>query len=772
MAGDSVATIPRPPSPSPRQEKEEVSQEAGVDEGTEKKRYTVKDTLVLAILSLGVIYGDIGTSTLYTLNGLFPASSPVPSSEDIVGGVSCILWALLLVPIVKYCFVALEFGTGHSEGGPFAIYTTLFPPAEEKHSGWRTLTTYAEATSPPGSSRKATKVLHRPAVKFALFVLVLLGVALTVADGMLTPAVSVTSAVAGIAVAFPSVTSSIVGISVALLAVLFIAQALGTKRIGVAFSPIIAVWFLLNGVGGAINIAKHPAIFRAFDPSRAVMLFVRTGNYDLLNGVILCITGCEAVFANLGQFSKGSIRLAFLSFATPCLMLQYLGQGASLIDNPETIIQNVFFQSIPGGVGSGFWWVTWIFAVLSAIIASQAMITATFSLVQQLTQLHVMPALKIVYTDDDSRGRIYVPMVNFLLFVGCIGLTCGFGTDVGLTAAYGFAISGVLCVTTLMIALAIPQIKGLPVFLGVVYFVFSGFIDGLFLGATSKKIPHGAWFPLGLACVLTILLLGWSWAKGLENTFDRLHRYRLSEVMRPISDEPEEQQEHEDEKGEGEIAEVGRTSGEGENGLRRRAPGLPGYEIRGGGAEVARPPVFALFHNHSSSAGEGAPHSFTAFLRSYPALPRIIIFLSIRTCGVPHVAPSDRYLVDKLRAFDGVFVATISFGFRDVVDLSDVAGPLSTRIIALESRSARNVEELNGTVRKVDQALHGAVTHIVPHFHVSADQSTNRNKLIRLIRTFLLEEVYRRVAVNFDPTDQFKFGSEEDVLRMGVTAVL
>lgn len=232
------------------------------------------------------------------------------------------------------------------------------------------------ATAPP-SSLAATSFLHRPLIKLFLFCLTLFGVCLTVADGMLTPAVSVTSAVVGLSYGAPKAASAVVGISCGILVVLFMVQPFGTKKIATLFSPIVLVWLALNGVCGIINIAAHPAIFRAFDPSRAVMLFVRTKNFDLLAGVILCITGVEALFAkwvhpfsvaltchtpltlaprSLGQFSKGSIRLAFCCFAAPCLVLQYLGQGAKLITGGEAVLSNVFFNAIPGGVGGGLWW--------------------------------------------------------------------------------------------------------------------------------------------------------------------------------------------------------------------------------------------------------------------------------------------------------------------------------------------------------------------------------------------------------------------------------
>ncbi|BGO93261.1 hypothetical protein NBRC10512_000086 [Rhodotorula toruloides] len=747
-------------------------------EPPERPKITTRQTLVLAFLSLGVIYGDIGTSTLYTLNGIFPAAGAMPSEEDIVGGVSAIVWAILLVPVIKYCLIALEFGTSHGEGGPFAVFTTLYPPRQSKQDGWRTLTTYTMATAPP-SSLAATSFLHRPLIKLFLFCLTLFGVCLTVADGMLTPAVSVTSAIVGLSYGAPKAANAVVGISCGVLVVLFMVQPFGTKKIATLFSPIVLVWLGLNGICGIINIAAHPAIFRAFDPSRAVMLFVRTKNFDLLAGVILCITGVEALFANLGQFSKGSIRLAFCCFAAPCLVLQYLGQGAKLVTGGEAVLSNVFFNAIPGGVGGGLWWTVWIFAVLAAVIASQAMITATFSLVEQLVSLNVMPPIRIVHTDSTSRGRIFVPAVNFLVLVGTLGLTIGFGTEAGLTNAYGLAVSGVMIITTTILAVAMAQVKHLPVLVAIGYFLLSAFIDGLFFGASLKKVPTGAWFSIGLATILLVLLLGWSWARGLEEQFDKNHRYRLSEIMKPsrggadaAATEKKDAKEGEG-KTETETAAVAQLERGGEAGpVQRRRPHPPAYEATVGGASLARLPVFALFHNHSSSSSDGAPHSFVGFLRSYPALPRIIVFLSVRVVGVPHVTPEDRYLVDRLRQFDGLYTATVSFGYRDKIDLSDVARPLRDRIVALESRSVEGRGALEEKVAKIDEALNGAVTHILPHYHVSADKSSRRPWLVNYLRSFMLEEVYRRVKVNFDAYEGWDFGSEEDVLRMGVAATL
>ncbi|GAA5888422.1 hypothetical protein JCM5296_000624 [Sporobolomyces johnsonii] len=750
-------------TPSDKKKEQPAVQTHGTSEDDPSDAVAASKVLLLALLSVGIVYGDIGTSPLYALSGLFPSRGPIPTKEDVIGGVSAILWAITLVPFIKYAAIALAFGSTHSdtagEGGPYALWCSMFPPHQNQEEGV-TPGPYTDANSSADVSpsiAKAMKFFRRKTFQAIFYGLVLFGVALTISDGLLTPAVSVVSAVQGIAIASPSVGHSIVPISCAILVVLFCLQPFGTRRVGSLFAPIMCIWFILIFVSGIINVTHYPGIFRAFDPSRAVMLFVRTKNYDLLQGVILALTGVEAMFANLGQFDKRSIRLAFTCFIYPALCLAYLGQGARLIQDPVAVLQNPFFHSIPGGSGSPFWWCTWVVAILAAIIASQALITATFSLVQQLTTLQVLPPIKVVHTDDSQQGRIYIPVVNFLLLVGTIGLTVGFGQSSNLTNAFGFAVSGVFIITTLTISVAIVEIKHLPIILALVFLVLAGFVDCLFFGATIKKVPHGAWFPLGLACLLVIFFIGWSAAKSLERTFDRKNRHRLSDLLH-----------HPNPPSPGEKVEEGGTSeavGAGEGALPQYGE-LQGFK----GMALARLPVFALFHDQTPSTQGTAPHSFTAFLRSYPSLPQIIVFLTIRTVAVPHVAEEDRYLVSRLRSFDGVYLATLSFGYRDSIDLSNVAQPLRDRIVALETRGSP--EGIEQRIAKVDCAIKGSVTHILPHLHIMADPEAPVPKVVRYVRTFLLEEVYRRVKVNFPDFALYRFQDAEDVLRMGVCARL
>lgn len=373
-----------------------------------------------------------------------------------------IIWALTIIPLIKYAIIALEFGTQSTgEGGPFAIYTALYPPKEETDDN-RVLTSYT-TTSGYNSGAREGSFLDKPLVQRVLFGIVLFATCLTFSDGLLTPAVSVVSAVQGIAVAAPSVGNATVPISIAILVCLFILQALGTQKVGFLFGPVVALWLATTAISGAINIHSYPGVFRAFDPSRAVALFIRTGNFDLLSGVLLCITGVEAMvsflarsfsfssilkkkkltiflffsffvffflfsfpylqFANLGQFNKQSIRISFMGYVYPCLIIAYLGQGARLIVDGDNVISNVFFQSVPGGVGTGFWYFTFVLAILAAIIASQAMISATFSLIQQLTRLEAMPALKIIHTNNEAEGQVFCPSVNIIVMIGTIALS-------------------------------------------------------------------------------------------------------------------------------------------------------------------------------------------------------------------------------------------------------------------------------------------------------------------------------------------------------------
>ncbi|THG94244.1 hypothetical protein EW026_g7186 [Hermanssonia centrifuga] len=401
--------------------------------------------LTLSFQTLGIIYSDIGTSPLYVLNGIWHADHPAPSEEDVGGGISAIVWALTILPLLKYVLICLRFGTTEGEGGTYALFQGLFPPERKDPEADRILT---------GDSFKKSVVSKTK--REAL-------VASSSPHGVFTPAVSVTSAVSGIAIAKPSVGDDVIPILIADSSPVIV-YTLDNSIFQVTF-----IWLALLASTGIVNIISYPGIFRAFDPSRAIMLFVRTRDYDLLAGVLLAITGCEALFANLGQFNMASIQLSFASFVYPSLVLAYLGQD----------VINIHVLMLMGRI-------IYVFAILAT-----ALITATFSLVQQLINMRNVPAFRMVYTSDTIQGQVYIPSVNWALMVFTIIVVAAFKSPTALTNAYGFAVSTVMFTTTILIAFQFKYVKRLPAILAIGFFIVFGFFDeDTFDGSTRRNLRH------------------------------------------------------------------------------------------------------------------------------------------------------------------------------------------------------------------------------------------------------------------------------------------
>lgn len=731
--------------------------------------------LLLSFQTLGIIYSDIGTSPLYVLNGIWPASGPLPSEEDVIGGISAIIWSLTLLPLLKYVFICLRFGTHEGEGGTFALFQGLYPRKEQDSEYDRSLTRESL-----GQRSKSGTAKLSPHLRWPLMIWCLLGTSLTLADGIFTPAVSVTSAVGGIAVAEASVTSKIIPISIAFLLALFLAQPFGTSRIASVFAPITCIWLLLLGSTGIVNITSHPGVFRAFDPSRAVLLFVRTRDYDLLAGVLLAVTGCEAIFANLGQFNMTSIQLSFSCFVYPCLVLAYLGQGARLITDGQSVFSNIFYQTIPGSSGGPLFWILYVFAILATIIASQAMITATFSLIQQLVNMKSLPPIRMVYTSDKIQGQVYVPSVNWILMIATIVVVAAFKSSTALTNAYGFAVATVMFSTTVLIAVHMRYVKYWPALVAVAYLVVYGFLDGLFWGAALKKIPQGAWVPLMIGLILMVLMVFWTWAKGLEDAFDGANRKSIRRFIMTKGDNEESnivQTPRQDTivelAGDGSITE---ETGEEEKMTGRTtyylAPNIEGGNHHHHEAQamdslrLARIPTCAVFHK--LTGGKGVPHSFVGFVRQWPALPELIIFLSARVLPVPRISREERYVVDKVRSVDGFYAATYHLGFREDFDVK--VDEIIEQICTLEARvePERSAEK----IQRIRQAAR-TTTHIVPHYYVISKRirGGRLSSVIDWLRSLLIEDIYRPMVTMFPDTANW-VGSADEIIRVGVNATI
>ncbi|KAF7314527.1 hypothetical protein MKEN_00925800 [Mycena kentingensis (nom. inval.)] len=725
-----------------------------LESGLHQKRTAVNlggaALLSLSFQSLGIIYSDIGTSPLYVLNGIWPSSGDLPSKEDVIGGVSAIIWSLTLLPLIKYVVISLMFGTGEGEGGPYALYQGLYPPPDHDGDLDRTLT----GDSYMAASRKKTSISER--FRLPLLAWCLFGTSLTIADGAFTPAVSVTSAVGGIAVAKPSVSEQIIPISIVLLLVLFLSQRFGTAGLAFTFAPIASVWFMLLAGTGIYNITFFPGIFRAFDPSRAIMLFVRTGNYDMLAGVLLAVTGCEAIFANLGQFNASAIRISFIAFVYPSLVLAYLGQGARLIHDGEDVFGNIFYRTIPGPPNGALFWIVFVFAILATIIASQAMISATFSLIQQMIHMKSLPPLRMSFTSDTFQGQVYIPVINYLLMIVCIVIVAAFTNLANLTNAYGFAVVTVMFSTTILLTVHMRWVKHWHAAIPIVFFVAWGFFDGLFWGASLKKVPLGAWVPLMIGVILLIIISFWTWAKGLEDKFDGEHRENLRHFIYSDSDEAE--------------ADADDAEGAEKRPIAAREIQYHYMDIKGEKAvarqqPLVRIPTCAVFHK--IARGQGAPHTFVGFIRQWPALPRVVIFLSVTVVPIARVSPADRYAITKVRSVEGFYGVTAYMGFREDFDVrpNDIIQQICELELRIDPRNEHVVEQIRAAAR--------STTHIAPHYHVVSKATAGRGPIVYVrnwVRKWLLEDIYRRLMTMFPETGNWLFA--EEIIRVGITATI
>src|SRR3954454_24268978 len=428
--------------------------------------------------ALGVVYGDIGTSPLYALKEAAKAAThggPL-TNEVVLGVLSFILWAVILIISIKYLLLILR-AANRGEGGIFALLALL----HARHA-------------PDGTWRAK------------LLVVGLIGAALLYGDGAITPAISVLSAIEGLKVDAPSLAPAVVPITVVILIGLFIMQKQGTKVIGQIFGPVMVGWFAVLAALGVHGIVKAPAVLEALSPLYAFNFLIHQDfhvSFAILGAAFLAVTGGEAMYADMGHFGRFPIRLAWFAVALPALVLNYFGQAALLITDPSAL-ENPFYQLAPD-------WVHYplvAFATLATVIASQAIISGVFSLTQQSIQLGFLPRMQIVHTTSHAMGQIYVPLVNWLLAAATLCAVLSFGSSDALAGAYGIAVSLLMAITTLLAALVAIQWGFSPV----IVIAVNGFfflIDAVFFAANSVKLFEGGWFPLLLAAVVAFVMLTW-----------------------------------------------------------------------------------------------------------------------------------------------------------------------------------------------------------------------------------------------------------------------
>ena len=446
---------------------------------------------VLTLAAIGVVYGDIGTSPLYTMKEVFSKEHGLALTEaNLLGAVSLIVWGLTLIVSLKYVTLVLR-ANNRGEGGIMALLA-LALSAVTQNSRW-----------------------YVPVMLVGLA-----GATLFYGDGVITPAISVLSAIEGLEVATPAFRPYVVPITVAVLAALYLVQHKGTAGIGRWFGPIMTLWFAALAAMGAINIVANSVILAALNPIHAWHFLAGNGwlGFVALGAVVLAFTGAEALYADMGHFGKQPIRLAWFAVVFPALGLNYLGQGALLLANPEAVA-NPFYQQL------GPWSVypLVILSTMATVIASQATISGTFSMTHQAISLGFLPRMRVLHTSEREIGQIYIPLVNWMQFAAVMVAVIGFRSSSNLAAAYGIAVTVTMLTTTILTFFVIRYAWRYPLWL---CFGATGFflaIDTALVSATSLKIPHGGWFPLVLgALMLTVML---TWKEGRARVFENLQRH-------------------------------------------------------------------------------------------------------------------------------------------------------------------------------------------------------------------------------------------------------
>ena len=558
---------------------------------------TGRRLLALSLGALGVVYGDIGTSPLYALRECFHGEHGVAVIPvNVLGILSLVMWSLVLVISIKYLGFVLR-ADNRGEGGILALVALAVPRYAPRNRAW-------------------------------LALLGLFGASLLYGDGMLTPAISVLSAVEGLEVITPAFRPLVIPATVAILLALFAIQSRGTGRVGALFGPVVIVWFLTIAALGVHGIAKDPAVLQAVSPHYAVRFFAANGfhGFAVLAAVFLVVTGGEALYADMGHFGPRPIRLGWFGLALPALLLNYFGQGALLLTNPESA-SNPFFLLAPD-------WATVplvALATAATVIASQALISGAFSLTQQAIQLGFVPRLAISHTSAQERGQIYVAPVNWMLAVAACALVIGFGSSSNLAAAYGMSVTANMAITTVLLCVVANLRWGwrtAAIALGAAFLP----IDLAFFGSNLLKFTHGGWFTLMVAAIVYMLMTTWKRGRNVL-------RERLEEASLPLDLF---------------LPDLGTST----------LPRVPGTAVFLTGDPAGTPP--ALLHN--------IKHNKVVHERT--------ILLTLLTEDVPYVAEEERVTVKTL---DQGFARLVArYGFMETPDVPPLLEKIEARGLSID----------------------------------------------------------------------------------------
>jgi KUP system potassium uptake protein len=550
----------------------------------------LKRKMILSLGALGVVYGDIGTSPLYTVKECFHGLHAMTLTHDnILGVMSLIFWSLTVVVTIKYVMFILK-ADNHGEGGIYALAALFLGK---------------------GGQKVSAGTVNR------LVLLAIFGAALLYGDGLITPVISVLSAVEGLNVATHAAEPYVLPLSCLVLLGLFLFQSQGTERIGKIFGPIMIFWFASLAVLGLIQILRSPQILASLNPGHAVTFFAENHLHGMvvLGAVVLCITGGEALYADMGHFGRGPIRLSWLGMVFPALLLNYLGQTALLLENPQAAV-NPFYGLVPRFL----LYPMVALSTIATVIASQAMISGVFSLTQQAIQIGYCPRLRIVHTSGETKGQIYMPWINTAMMLGCLGLALAFKESSRLASAYGIAVTGTMGITTLIYFYVARYNWNWPLWKALLPVSIFLFFDISYFGANLLKFVDGGWFAISVAVIMTIIMVTWRDGRAIL-------RKRFEEAQVPID--------------------------------------VLMYDIAT--YKLLRTPRTGFFLTLSP---QGTPVVLLHLLKHVEALPEKVIILSIVTSETPYVPREKRLeIVDKGYGFYRI-IAT--YGFMETPNVPEI----------------------------------------------------------------------------------------------------
>ncbi|XP_024981660.1 potassium transporter 19-like [Cynara cardunculus var. scolymus] len=680
--------------------------------------------LRLAFQSIGVVYGDIGTSPLYVYASTF--TDGIKHEDDILGVLSLIFYTITLIPVIKYVMIVLH-ANDNGDGGTFALYSKLCrfakvgvipsEQAEDREVSNFQLELPSKVNTISSKFKKALE--NSKFAKFCLLFAAMLGTSMVIGDGILTPSISVLSAVSGLKEATDTMTEGrIVIVSVIILITLFMVQRFGTDKVGYSFAPIICVWFALIGGIGVFNFIKFdPSVAKAINPKYIVDYFRRNKKdaWISLGGVVLAITGTEAMFADLGHFTVKSIQISMGCVVYPALITAYSGQ-ASWLRKHQDDVADTFYKSAPDAL----YWPVFVVAVMAAIIASQAMISGTFSIIKQSLSLGCFPRVTVVHTSEKYEGQVFIPEMNYLLMIGCVIVTVTFRTTENIGHAYGIAVIFAETLTSSFMVVIMLVIWKTNILLVILYVLVISSTEYFYLSSVLYKFGEGGYLPFSFAIVLMFIMCTWNYVHRAKYNYELNHKVPREVIKDIVSD-----------------------------------------------TSISKMRGLAIFY---SELAHGIPPIFKHYVDNVPALHSVLVFVSIKSLPISRVAPEERFLFRRVKPNElYVFRCVVRYGYTDVRNEKDSFEKiLIEHLKEFVETDYRAPEEQNRRVADedlvvLDKSWRAGVVHLVGEHEIVSKSGSSIGK------RFLIDYAYNFMRKNLRQSSSVFEIPHKRMLKVGMT---